>query len=120
MCQDCKTIEKKDPKGVEKSNIGGWQSEIFQFKKDDYFSDLISHTVGNHLRKNKIYKQIKLDFAGYWININQPGALNNMHNHPDCDLAGVIWIKTNEKSGAIKFRHPNVFAENRPFLQFLR
>ena len=106
-----KQLKKEDSKGVEKSNIGGWQSEVFQFKKDDYFSDLIFHTVGNHLRKNKIYKQIKLDFTGYWININQPGASNNMHNHPNCDLAGVMWIKTNEKSGAIRLRHPNIFAE---------
>ena len=112
MCvKIAKQFKKEDSKGVEKSNIGGWQSEVFQFKKNDYFSDLISHTVGNHLRKNKIYKQIKLDFAGYWININQPGASNNMHNHPNCDLSGVMWIKTDEKSGAIRLRHPNIFAE---------
>ena len=112
MCvKIAKQLKKEDSKGVEKSNVGGWQSEIFQFRKDDYFSDLISHTVSNYLSKNKIYKQTELVFAGYWININQPGASNNMHNHPNCDLAGVMWIKTDEKSGSIRLRHPNVFAE---------
>ena len=105
-------LKKKDPKGVVKSNVHGWQSDLFDFKKDDYFSKLISHTVRDYLCENKIYKDLELYFDGYWININQPGALNSIHDHPGCDLAGVIWIKTDKKSGVIKFRHPNGFAEN--------
>ena len=105
-------FKKKDPKGVEKSNIGGWQSDFLDFKKDDYFSDLISNTISNYFHETKIYKEIQLMLHGYWININQPGASNNMHNHPNCDLAGVMWIKTDNKSGAIRFRHPNNFAES--------
>jgi len=104
-------FKKEDPKGVEKSNIGGWQSDFLDFKKDDYFSDLISNTISNYFYETKIYKEIQLMLHGYWININQPGASNNMHNHPNCDLAGVMWIKTDNKSGAIRFRHPNIFAE---------
>ena len=108
-----KQLKKEDPKGVEKSNIGGgWQSDFLVFKKDDYFSNLIYDTIGNYFRENKIYKEIRLDFHGYWVNINQPGASNNMHNHPNCDLAGVMWIKTDDKSGVIRFRHPNNFAES--------
>ena len=105
-------FKKEDPKGVEKSNIGGWQSDFLDFKKDDYFSDLISDTIGNYFRETKIYKEIQLMLHGYWININQPGASNNVHNHPNCDLAGVMWIKTDDKSGLIRFRHPNNFAES--------
>ena len=104
-------FKKEDPKGVEKSNIGGWQSDFLDFKKDDYFSDLISDTISNYFRETKIYKEIQLMLHGYWININQPGASNNVHNHPNCDLAGVMWIKTDDKSGSIRFRHPNSFAE---------
>ena len=104
-------FKKEDPKGVEKSNIGGWQSDFLDFKKDDYFSDLISDTISNYFRETKIYKEIQLMLHGYWININQPGASNNVHNHPNCDLAGVMWIKTDDKSGVIRFRHPNNFAE---------
>ena len=107
-----KQLKKEDPKGVEKSNIGGWQSDFLNFKKDDYFTNLIYDTIGNYFRENKIYKEIRLDFHGYWVNINQPGASNNMHNHPNCDLAGVMWIKTDDKSGVIRFRHPNNFAES--------
>ena len=105
-------VKKENPKGVEKSNIGGWQSDYIKFKKNDYFSNLISHTVRDYFRESNIYKALRLVFDGYWININQPGALNSIHDHPGCDLAGVIWIKTDKKSGVIKFRHPNGFAEN--------
>jgi len=104
-------LKKENPRGVENSNIGGWQSDFLDFKKDDYFTNLIYDTIGNYFRENKIYKKIELMFHGYWVNINQPGALNNMHCHPNCDLAGVMWIKTDDKSGAIRFRHPNIFAE---------
>lgn len=108
-------LKKENPKGVEKSNVGGWQSDYIKFKKNDYFSNLISHTVRNYLREINIYKELQLVFDGYWVNINQPGALNSMHDHPGCDLAGVIWIKTDKKSGIIKFRHPNHFAEHASF-----
>ena len=61
MCvKIAKQLKKEDSKGVEKSNIGGWQSEVFQFKKDDYFRDLIFHTVGNHLRKTKYINKSNL------------------------------------------------------------
>ena len=104
-------LKKENPIGVEKSNIGGWQSDFLDCKKDDYFTNLIYDTIGNYFRENKIYKKIELMFHGYWVNINQPGASNNMHCHPNCDLAGVMWIKTDDKSGVIRFRHPNIFAE---------
>ena len=29
-------LKKKDPKGVEKSNVHGWQIDLFDFKQDDY------------------------------------------------------------------------------------
>ena len=105
-------LKKENPIGVDKSNIGGWQSDFLDFKKDDYFTNLIYDTIGNYFRENKIYKKTELEFHGYWININQPGASNNVHDHPNCDLAGVIWIKTDDKSGVIRFRHPSSFAES--------
>ena len=106
-------LKKEDPKGVIKSNITGWQSDFIYPNSNDYFTNVISNTLSNYFDGQKIFKNFKLNIQGYWVNINQPGALNNMHDHPDSHLAGVIWIKTNEESGKLQFRNPTSFSENR-------
>ena len=108
-----KQLKKKDPKGVVKSNVTGWQSEFIYSNSNDYFTNLITETLSNYFIRNKILKSFDMSLHGHWININQPGALNNMHNHPDCHLAGVIWIKTNDKSGTLQFKNPTAFSENK-------
>ena len=108
-----KQLKKKDPKGVVKSNVTGWQSKYIRSNSNDYFTNLITETLSNYFIRNKILKSFDMTLHGHWININQPGALNNMHNHPDCHLAGVIWIKTNKESGKLQFRNPTSFSENR-------
>ena len=42
------------------------------------------------------------------------GRIGKMHakiinDHPDCNLAGVLWIKVPENSGAISFHSPYAF-----------
>ena len=106
-------LKKEDSKGVIKSNITGWQSDFIYPNLNDYFTNVISNTLSNYFDGQKIFKDFKLNIQGYWVNINQPGALNNMHNHPDCHLAGVIWIKTNDKSGTLQFKNPTAFSENK-------
>ena len=38
--------------------------------------------------------------------INKPNSYNTKHNHPDCNLAGVLWIKAPKDSGNIVFDNP--------------
>ena len=46
-----------------------------------------------------------------WININGPGNYNHSHNHPGCDLSGVLWLKVPENSGNIVFESPQSFTQ---------
>lgn len=41
-----------------------------------------------------------------WANINGPGAMNNLHNHPNCLLSGTYYIDTPPAAGNIVFRDP--------------
>ena len=44
-----------------------------------------------------------------WININKKGDFNEKHNHPNCHLAGVLWIKCPENCGDISFDSPVIY-----------
>jgi len=106
-------LKDEEPVGVHKSNVGGWQSQFVLPKQGDYFTELIIKTLSDYFFGQKSFKKFNLNLHGYWVNINPPGASNNMHNHPGCDLAGVIWIKTNSESGSIAFRNPTGFSEGK-------
>ena len=41
-----------------------------------------------------------------WFNINKCGDYNVCHNHPSSDLSGVLWIKSSENCGILKYQSP--------------
>ena len=99
-------LKKKDEKGRVISNYGGWQSNLFLIhEKNDILHKLLIDIIYNL----PVFKKgIGMDcFA--WANINGKGAYNKEHNHPDCHLAGVLWVKTPKDCGIIKFLAPLEF-----------
>ena len=99
-------LKKREPAGVIISNQGGWQSPDFHISdKDDILHSFLSNCLDNF---PNIDKEINFDVDA-WININKPGDYNHKHNHPNCHLAGVLWIKCPEDCGAIEFDSPSSF-----------
>ena len=97
---------REEDEGVCISNYGGWQSTGFYVENED---DLLHHFIINCLAGFPVIDEsfnIKIDA---WININKPGDYNHKHNHPNCHLAGVLWIKCPEDCGAIEFDSPSSF-----------
>ena len=41
-----------------------------------------------------------------WSVINSKNTFNTKHNHPNCYFSAAYYVKTNEKSGHIKFFEP--------------
>ncbi len=96
----------EDPVGNFLSNEGGWQSHDFEIhKEDDILHSLLKNTLTSF--PNIIDNQkITIDA---WVNINKPGDYNVKHDHPNCHLSGVLWIKTPKNSGKIEFDSPISF-----------
>ena len=93
-------------KGRNASNRGGWQSDPFEIKDcNDILHNLLINVISNipSFREN-----IDVRCDG-WVNINPPEALNVTHNHPNCDIAGVLWIKIPKNSGDLIFVSPYDF-----------
>ena len=107
----------KDPIGVEKSNRGGWQSQSNYNNHHNILLSTLQQTIGPYFGNGVFNNTTQLVFDGIWININGKGDHNSSHNHPNCNLAGVMWIKASKElndtgkalSGDIEFLSPHNF-----------
>ena len=107
----------KDPIGVEKSNKGGWQSKDNYNNHHNILLSTLQQTIGPYFGNGVFNNTTQLVFDGIWININGKGDHNSSHNHPNCNLAGVMWIKASKElndtgkalSGDIEFLSPHNF-----------
>ena len=99
--------KKKDPVGVNNSNVGGWQSK--ELGLDNILSETIIESVEKYFTASpKILREsMKLSSVRPWININKKGDSNSMHTHPGCDYAGVFWIKSSKGCGDLEFHSPS-------------
>ena len=99
--------KKKNPKANVHSNRGGWQSHKEYHMDENILNVTIKNEVVDYFTNNKILKEyVELQFGSMWININGKGAYNILHIHPQCDLAGVFWIKIPKDSGSFSFDSP--------------
>jgi len=98
--------KEKFPESVVKSNRGGWQSQDTYYKHDNILVQIIS---GGLSYMGSSYKFPEIIIRGLWININNKDNYNCLHNHPGCDLAGVLWINIPKESGNFEFASPHNF-----------
>ena len=99
-------LKDSDITGVSISNYGGWQSSSFQVKNED---DILHNFLINCLSGFPVIHESTNIKVEAWININKPGDYNVRHNHPNCNLAGVLWIRCPQNCGQILFESPNDF-----------
>ena len=95
-------LRDKEKTGRNASNRGGWQSQPFPIRGGDVLHDLIINVVSNIPSFNNNVDVV----CDSWVNINPPLSFNVKHCHPNCDIAGVLWIKIPENSGDIVFHSP--------------
>jgi uncharacterized protein (TIGR02466 family) len=102
--------ERESSEGVKKSNAGGWQSFDDYHGKRNPIGDVIHAHLKPFFDNRDIFNEKSMMIMkSMWININGPGSYNYSHNHPGCDLSGVLWLKTPENSGNIVFESPQSF-----------
>ena len=92
--------------GVQKSNMGGWQSKLFP--PGELVPDIVRPAVETYKRGTTLEELgLDLEIAAYWFNVNPPGAYNSSHIHPGSILSGVFWVSCPENCGRFIMRHPN-------------
>jgi uncharacterized protein (TIGR02466 family) len=98
-------LKKNDSEGKNVSNVGGWQSKSSKLSDEN---PTLNNIILSSIRTLPLVENLSVDIAG-WTNINIPGSFNTSHNHPNCHLSGVFWIKIPDNSGDIVFDDPNNF-----------
>lgn len=91
-----------DP-GVTVSNYLGWQSNsIKQMDSEEFdkFVEILNTEIQNCAVQSGLPE---LQIQNIWININQPGAYNHLHNHAGAILSGVYYVKSDPEQGNIFF-----------------
>ena len=103
----CYNVQRKDKRGVELSNVGGWQSGNIKNNPHPEFVKLLSEVqtaINAYHNKLQFKKEVKQKLSNIWININGKGHLNEYHIHAKSALSGVFYLT--DSKFPIMFKHP--------------
>jgi uncharacterized protein (TIGR02466 family) len=111
LCALVKRLQAEDPKGVQRSNQGGWHSaETPDVRELAEFADLkkvimdAAKTVAGGLG----FEGRSMFLASAWFVVSPAGAANVRHVHPQTFLSGAYYIKAPEGSSPICFHDPRL------------
>ena len=107
LIEFCYEMKRKDEKGVEISNIGGWQSNDVINETHTEFVKLKTEIEGAakiYHEEMKFKKTLKQRISKIWININQKGHSNEFHDHPRSIFSGAFYLT--KRNAPIMFQHP--------------
>lgn len=82
------------------SNRGGWQLEV-KPRKFETIKWILPFLKRVESQLQTLYP--KLTIHRFWFNINEPDNYNDWHHHGRGETVGVIYVKTDDKSGDIVF-----------------
>ena len=109
LIEFCYEMKRKDEKGIELSNIGGWHSD--NVVNENQFSEFVKlKTVIEEAANIYHHEMIQLKkthtqkISNIWVNINQKGHLNGFHDHPGACISGAFYLTKNKTP--IVFQHP--------------
>ena len=108
LIEFCYEMKRKDEKGVELSNLGGWQSDNVGDETHTEFVKLkteIEDAANIYHREIQLKKTYNQKIDNIWANINQKGHCNALHNHPFSCLSGAFYL-TKGETAPIDFEHP--------------
>jgi uncharacterized protein (TIGR02466 family) len=92
------------------SNIGGFQSRSLNSLDNNIKENLFIKPALDYIKQFK--KDYKIELVNFWINSNNKNDYNLLHNHPECNISGVYYIKSPENSGRIVFQNGDLTKMN--------
>ncbi len=106
LIEFCYEMKRKNEKGVEISNLGGWHSDdIFNETHTEFvkLKNKIEESANIYHHEMQLKKKYNQKIGNIWVNINQKGHANEFHNHPFSCLSGAFYLRGN---APIIFQHP--------------
>lgn len=104
-------LQKDDPKGMIKSNSGGWHSPFFNIRDTEVLKNFVKIIYG-YLQEIIIkeygweFKSEKVFIDAMWSVINKKDSFNVRHTHPNSLLSAAYYVKAKKNCGRIQFWDP--------------
>jgi uncharacterized protein (TIGR02466 family) len=91
----------------DKSNVLGWHSQgnLFDHPDAQPLKGWVDRAIAA-VAEQMGYGHLTLAAANAWANINPKYASNKIHDHANCLLSGVYYVKTPPDSGVLMFYDP--------------
>ena len=105
--------EAERKESVNKSNRGGWQSELID-PKDENYKPLVDEIVEFIKHLNLNVKDVFI--PQLWTNVNRKNDYNVIHQHGQYTLSGTYYVKVPKDSGRLVFRDPRPGAIGNKFM----
>ena len=111
-----KSLQKKNPSGINRSNLLGWHSKNFglELEESRFFINSISPQLNSVLTDMgwDIKKQ-EVKITGMWAVINKKNSSNAMHIHSNNYISAAYYVKAPKNCGDIVFYDPRFAATYR-------
>lgn len=100
---------------IGRSNVGGYRSyDVLKRNEFDDLKQVILTTMNECMVKGKWFAEPEVKMSqmdAMWGVINGRGHSNSTHNHPNCWISGVYYVKVPSeplRAGSLTFRDPNL------------
>ena len=108
--------------GVHKTNLGGWQSDVDFFERDDPACALLRtrayHAVFRYLQETAprgATGHYEVSIGSAWANLNNRSHENSPHMHPGAQLSGVYYVDDGgNREGGLRLVDPRAQASMIP------
>ena len=107
-----------DPKGLARSNQGGWHSKPFNLKDKNsapfkFFMAIQMYVADTFKEYGWRYEPGKINLTEMWAIINKKNNFNVEHTHPNNYLSAAYYVKAPENCGSFMVTNPNVISRER-------
>jgi len=102
-------LRRRDPEGVSRSNLGGWQSNPHLHREPAFrpFVELLERILDTAVRKPyKLSDDAVVEIESMWANVNSAAASNAPHVHANSHWSASYYVKTPNQCGDIWFYDP--------------
>jgi uncharacterized protein (TIGR02466 family) len=108
LIKEITTWKKQDQKGIVRSNVLGWHSQVNMHNKSEF--NIITKEIFK--MQEEIFGMEDFDkntepvCDNMWVNVNVKNAHNRNHIHPGAHWSGVYYVQSPPDSGKIWFTDP--------------
>jgi uncharacterized protein (TIGR02466 family) len=109
IIEDSYNLKQQFPSCLNKSNVGGWHSEVFSDSGSEAIIELKNSLIEvcNEVITDLTTTNFKIERGDWWVNINTEGNFHIPHSHGSTKIVGIYYPQVPEKPGLLSLYRPD-------------